>query len=270
MGWFSRKEKAHEPASTVDEATGLDFAKYGLDQLGEDIRSIVNIPGAIGQAAKYAVTLPFVVAIVYWAVFSSRMSSVALVPFSIVAFLLSLVGSMVVGGFFVARKRLDTVADASDRVLGVINEMHSDVIRVKEGHSGTTVQEVAIGLLENAIFPAVFGTMNTAAETALGPIGRFASGVTKAPMKLVEKSVISGIQALPDKELGKIVTDIGESLPAVTAEVDRLQTEYGQVRSKMESIVDTVSRTALGSVLGVAAATSLPLAVWFLLSWVLT
>jgi hypothetical protein len=30
--------------------------------------------------------------------------------------------------------------------------MHADIILVKDGHSGTSVQGVAIGLLENALF----------------------------------------------------------------------------------------------------------------------
>jgi len=271
MGIFGRdKEKSYEPPSTVDPATGIDFAKYGLEQLGEDIRSIVNIPGAVAQAAKYALGIPVVVSTIYWIVFSARMRAFVLLPFSVVTFLLSLVGALVIGGFFVARKRLDTVADASDRVLGVINEMHTDVIRVKEGASGASVQDVAIGLLENAIFPAVFGTLTTAAENTMGPVGRFASSVTKAPMKLVEKSVIDGIRSLPDHELGKVVIDVGESLPAVTSQVNRLAADYQTVRDKMETIVGRVSKAALGSVLGVAGVTSIPLLLWLVFSWVVS
>ena len=89
MGWFSKKETPHEPPSTVDQTTGIDFAKYELDQLGNDLRSIVDIPGAIGQALRVVVLLPVVVALVTWIVFSGRMSAVVFVPFALVAFVLS-------------------------------------------------------------------------------------------------------------------------------------------------------------------------------------
>ena len=247
---------------------GIDFAKYELDKLGDDIRSIVDVPGAIGQALKYAITLPFLVAIITWAVFSSRMATWVLIPFSTVAFVLSLLAAGVIGGFFVARKRLDLVADASNRVVDVVGEMHGDVVRIKDGHAGTSVQQVAVGLLENAVFPAVFGTINTTAENALGPLGRFSSGITKAPLNMVQKSVISAIESLPDREIGQIVDDASDAVPAAAAGIERISTEYNQARAKVEGIVSTVSRTALGSTLGLAAAASIPLLIWLVIGWV--
>lgn len=275
MGWFRKKDRVDkddpsEPPSTLDQATGIDFAKYELDQLGNDIRSIIDVPGAIGQAFKIVVTLPFVVAIVTWIAFSSRMSVVALVLFSLVAFVLSFLGSVVLGGFFVARKRLDLVADAANRVVDVVGEMHADVVLVKDGHAGTSVQGVAVGLLENAIFPAVFGTLSATAEAAMGPLGRFSSSITKAPMNMVQKSVINAIQSLPDREIGQIIDGIGEDLPAAAAVVQGLGDDYRQARDKIEGIVATVSRTALGSTLGLAGVATIPLALWLILGWVLS
>ena len=272
MGLFGRKKDAQDSAADtgVDDTTGIDFAKYELDALGNDIRSIVDIPDAIGQALKYVLTIPFIVAIVAWGVFSSRMSTLALVPFTFIAFLLSIMGAMVIGGFFVARKRLDLVADASNRVVDVIGEMHADVVRVKDGHAGTSVQGVAVGLLENAIFPAVFGTLNATAETAMGPLGRFSSTITKAPMNMVQKSVISAIRSLPDKEIGEIATSVGQAIPAATEGLAQLTSEYEQARDKIEGIVSTVSRTALGSTLGLAAIATIPLVIWLALGWLVS
>lgn len=250
--------------------SGIDFAKYGLDELGDDIRSIVDVPGAIGQALKYVLTIPIVVALVSWIVFSSRMATWVQIPFTFVAFVLSFLGAFVIGGFFVARKRLDLIADASNRVVDVVGEMHADVVRVKDGHAGTSVQGVAIGLLENAIFPAVFGTLNATVETAMGPLGRFSSSITKAPMNMVQKSVISSIQSLPDKKIGEIVADVGEALPGAVAGADRIASEYNQAREKIEGIVATVSRTALASTLGLAGFASLPLAIWLVIGWLLS
>ena len=269
MGLFGRnKDKPSEPTSTGDTANGIDFTKYELDELGADIRSIVDVPGAIGQAAKYALTIPFIVVIITWAVFSSRMAAWVFVPFSIITFFLSFFGALVIGGFFVARKRLDIIADASSRVVDVIGTMHADVVQVKDGHSGTSVQQVAVGLLENAIFPAFFGTINSTAEATLGPLGRLTSSITKAPLNMVQKSVISAIGSLPDREIGQLVTDVGAAVPQANAGLQRLTTEYENVRDKIDGIVAKVSRTALGSVLGFALVASVPLAVWLIIGWV--
>lgn len=249
--------------------TPLDFSKYGLEKLGEDVRSLVDIPGAIGQAAKYALTLPFLVALVTWLVFNGRMGW-PLPPFTFVAFALSFGASLVIGGFFVTRKRLDTVASASSRVVDVIGEMHADVEQLRDGHAETSVQQVAVGLLENAILPAVFGTLTTTAETAMGPLGRLASTATKAPVKLVEKSVISAVKALPDRKIGEVVDDVGAALPDTDSALSKLRREYTTVRDKMESIVARVSRTAVGSVLGLAFFTAIPLLIWLVLGWVLS
>ena len=269
MGWFSNKQSPSEPPSTVDQTTGVDFAKYGLDQLGNDIRSIVDVPGAIGQALRVVPILPVVIAIATWIAFGGRMSTVAFIPFALVAFMLSFFGSVVIAGFFVARKRLDLVADASNRLVDVVGEMHADIILVKDGHSGTSVQGVAIGLLENALFPAVFGTLNATAETAMGPLGRFSSTLTKAPLNMVQKSVINAIKSLPDREIGQMIDGIGEDLAATSA-VKGLTDDYRQARDKIEGIVASVSRTALRSTLGLAAVATMPLVIWLILGWVLS
>jgi len=250
--------------------TPLDFSKYELDALGDDIRSVVNIPGAIGQAAKYAFTLPFVVAIITWVVFNSRMATWVLLPFSAGALVLAFGASTIIGGYFVTRKRLDTVVDASGRVVNVIGEMHTDVNQIRDGQAQTSVQQVAIGLLENAVFPAVFGTITTAAETSLGPLGRLSSRVTKAPMNMVQKSVLSAIEALPDKEIGQLVDDVADKLPEMSAKRDKLNTEYRQIRDRMDNIVIGVSRTALRSVIGLAVVAAIPLFVWLASGWLLT
>lgn len=271
MGWFgAKKESVSEPPAGVDTTTGIDFAKYELDELGSDIRSIVDLPGAIAQAAKYAFGIPIVVVIVVWIVFSSRMGSVGLFFFALVAFGLSFFGSVVIGGYAVARRRLDLVAAASNRVIDTIGVMHTDVVQVKDGHAGTSVQQVAVGLLENAIFPAVFGTIRASAETALGPFGRFTNRVTSAPMAMVQRTVISAVESLPDKEIGQIVDDAGARMPDATDRLAGLRTQYEAVRDRVDHLVAGVTRTALGSSLGFALVASVPLFAWLVVGWVLS
>jgi len=252
---------------------GIDFEKYELDELGTDIRSIVDIPGAIGRAAKYTFGLPFVVAIVVWVVFSSRMGTVGLFFFTLVAFFLSFFGAAVIGAYAVARKRLDLVSSASNRVIAMIGVMHNDVVAVKDGHAGTSVQQVAVGLLENAIFPAVFGTIRASAETTLGPLARFSDRITGAPLALVQRTVISAVESLPDKEIGQMIDDAGAALasgPAATARVAAITQQYTNVRDRMEGFVDGVSRTALRSTLGLAVVASIPLLVWLVIGWLIS
>lgn len=277
MGWFGRNDTPSQRVpgaayAAAEESTGIDFAKYDLDRLGADVRSIVDIPGAIGQAARYVLTIPVIVAMITGAVFSSRMETWTLVPFVVVAFVLTAFSAAVIGAFVVARKRLDLVADASSRVVDVVGEMHADVMLVKDGHAGTSVQGVAIGLLENAIFPAVFGTITTTAETTMGPFGRFSSSITKTPMNMVQKSVISAVRSLPDRDIGQLVSGADDALlssPAVTAKIDRLNTEYRQARAKIEAVVAKVSRAALRSAIGFTLVASLPLLIWLAVGWLL-
>lgn len=262
----SPSESPYEPPVAPKAQDDLDFSEYELGKLGEDIRSLVDLPGAVFQAAKYVLVLPLIVAVLVWIAFGSRMANWALVPFTFIAAGLSLFGAIVIGGFFVARRRLDTVADASTRIVSVIGDMHGDVARIRGGQSETSVQKVAVGLLENAIFPAVFGTVTASAETALGPLGKIASQVTKVPMAMVQKSVVNAIGSLPDREIGSLAADATESASALSELAD----DYTRTKDKVEGIVAKVSRTALGSVLGFALVASIPLIIWLIFGFVLT
>ena len=259
-------EPPFEPSTSAGEHDDVDFSEYELGKLGDDIRSLVDVPGAVLQAAKYALAIPIGIALLTWIAYGSRMAGWALVPFTVIAAGLSLLGAIVIGGFFVTRRRLDTVADASNRVVTVIGDMHGDVARIRGGQSETSVQKVAVGLLENAIFPAVFGTVAATAETALGPLGKIASQVTKVPMAMVQKSVVTAIGSLPDHEIGDMATNSTETAAALAD----LTTEYTHAKDRVEGIVARVSRAALGSVLGLAVVASIPLLIWLGLGFVLT
>lgn len=74
-----------------------------------------------------------------------------------------------VGGWVLGRRRLASVADASERIVDIVGVMHTDVVRLREGTSEVPAQEVAVGILEEAVFPAVSGAVGATAEGLLGP-----------------------------------------------------------------------------------------------------
>lgn len=272
MGWFGRKQPSATPAAApvTDAATGIDFSSYELAALSNDVRSIIDVPGAVAQTAKWAFGIPLLVGAVSWIGFSGRMSNLALVAFVFGAMVLSFAAGVVIGGYFVVRKRLDTVADASRRVVAVMGEMHADVVRIRDGRADTSVHEVAVGLLENAVFPLVFDTLTGTAESALGPLGIVAERAARAPRKLVQRSVISAVGALPDRKLGQLLRDSTNAMPVAADLVTAVNGEYQRVRDNIEGIVAKVSRTTLASVLGLAVVSMIPLVIWVVIGIVAT
>ena len=253
----------------TNDDSPLDFSAYNLEQLAEDIQSLVNIPGAVAQTAKIGFSLPFIIGALTWIIFSPRMGLV-FIPFLLIAFLLALFASLVIGVYFLARKRLDTVVSASTQIVDVIGEMHHDIESVRSGHEETSIQAVAVGLLEGAIMPVVFHAVTGQAATAMGPLGAIASKLTRFPLRLVERSVVSAVEALPDRKIGDAIDTVGAGLPDTEFAMAELDREYDELRGKMESIVGGVSRAASGSILVLSAISAIPLLLWWLLGWLLT
>jgi len=271
VGLFGRdkNDKVLNDWSGSVESAGINFANYDLSGLGDDVRSIVDLPDAMIKTAKWAFGLPIAVGILSWIIFSGRMAGWVLVPFVLGAMVLSTLTAVFVGGFFVARTRLDTVSTATNRVVSVIGEMHADVVQVKQGHSSTSVQQVATGLLEHAIFPVVFGVVEGMAPgSASGPLGAIRSKVTGAPMQLVQKSVIAAVAKLPDKEIGTVVDDLAGAMPEISSTLTELNANYQRVAGEVDGVVARVSKATLGSVITAAVLATIPLLLWLILGWV--
>lgn len=269
MGIFGRDKKDDllNDWSNAD-SSGIDFSKYNLTSLGDDVRSIISLPDAMAQIAKWAFGIPIVIGILSWIVFSGRMSGWLFVPFVLGAMALSVLGSVFIGGFFVARKRLDTVSEATNRVVNVVGEIHRDVVQVKDGASSTSVKAVAGGLVEHAIFPMAFGVVEGMAGG--GMFSSVTSRFTSMPMNLVQKSVLGAIDRLPDKEIGQVTSDLTSMMPDMSATLGGLNDEYQRIAGEIEGIVAGVSKATLGSVVGVAALSMVPLMFWLILGWLIS
>ena len=273
MGLFDRGKRSDRVQDDVEVAdtSGIDFSKYDLSTLGDDVASIVSIPNAVAQAAKWAFGLPIVVGIISWIVFSGRMSGWALVPFVLIAMFLSVFGSVFIGGYFVARQRLDLVSQATNRVVTVVNEMHTDVVQIKEGASTTSVKALSKGLLENAIFPVAFGFVEGMAPDAGGGIiSKLGSRFTDAPMKLVQKSVIGAVDRLPDKQIGSLASDLTNSMPEMSNMLSELNDNYQRIAGDIESVVSGVSKATLTSAISAAAVATVPVLLWLVFGWVVS
>lgn len=259
MGLFGKRRAGVESAAPSAAIDGIDLSAYDLKGLAADVRSIVSVPGAIAQAAKYALSIPLIIAAVTWLVFRSRMAGWVLVPFTAVALALAFLGALVLGGYFVARKRLDTVEQASERVVTMLGEMHVDLTKARS--TDTTVQQVAVGLLDDAVLPIVFG--------ALGD-GIIARTVTKAPMNLVKKTVIAAVTALPDRQLGQLVDQAADSVGGIADRLPALTAQYEGLKNNLTPTVHKISTRALGSILTLTIVAWIPLFLWLLLGLVLS
>lgn len=248
--------------------SALDFASYDLDDLRDDVRSVVDVGGAISAVTRWAVGAAVLAFIGSWLVFQARIdSSLATVLFALIAAACAVPLGATIGGWLLARRRLNTVTEASGRVVDVIGQMHGDVLKVRAGTAETSVQQVAVSLLQEAVFPVVFGTVNTTAEGLLGPLGFIASKVTKAPMKIVEQSVVAAIGALPDRQIGDLVDGAAGALhvdDAVRGVVDH----YEHVRGGLTDTVRKVSRTSLAVASVLLIVASMPLIIWWLIGWI--
>ena len=230
-----------------------------------------SIPAAIASTAKWAIGLPIAVAIITWLVFSSRTSGAVAVLIAFGAALLSILSAVLLGGALVAKKRLAIVSQAADRVVDALGEVHSDVVMLKDGASRTTVQELSIGLLQHAVLPIVFGVVEGASGASSGGVvGKVASLGTDRSMKLVEKSVIAAVKRLPDRELGSIVSDMSDTLPATAEAVATINNEYQRIGSGIEGIVARVSKATVGSSFVAAGLALIPLLLWLAFAWLLT
>jgi len=177
----------------------IDFSKYKLESLGSDIRTIVNVSQALSQTAKSALFIPILIGIPALLFFYSRMTGWVLIPFLLITYLLSLLAAVLIGGFVVARKRLDILCKASNQVVETVGRIHIDIVKVQDGQASTSVREVAVGIAENAVFPAVFGSMEDI-RIEKGPFAKLTSSVS--PIHAVKHSVVSAIELLPDREIG--------------------------------------------------------------------
>jgi len=251
-----------EPAPSA-----LDFSTYELEGLRCDVKAIVTPRGAIGGVAKWGLGIPVAVCLVVWLVFMSRIdSSLVLVAFSVLAGLLAVPAGVLVGGWRVAGKRLDNVTLATGRIVDVVGEMHTDIVKLHQGHAETSVRQVAVGLLEEAVFPVVFGSVTTVAEGVLGPAGFLADKAARGPMKLVERSVIAAIEGLPDRQIGQLSAGAAEAVD-LNQRVNHVCDEYQVVRGRMTGVVDRVGHTSRRIAISATFAATLPLVVWLIIGW---
>lgn len=279
MGLFGRgrdDNQADQTSATANASTdstltsGIDFSAYDLSTVRDDVRSIVDLPTAIAKTARWAFGIPVGVGVLVWIFFSSRMSGWAFIPYVLIAMLLAAPAGALIGGLLVARRRLDTVSQATSRVVNVVGEMHADVMQVRQGAEQTSVKQVATGLLEHAVFPIVFGVAEGFAANASGPFSRFSGQATEFSLGLVQKSVVGAVDRLPDREIGSILDGSGEAVADVTAALTELNGTYQQVVGGIDGVVGTVSKATLGSLVGAAFLSLVPLTIWLVIGWLLT
>lgn len=253
------------------DAEALDFSSYDLDGLRDDIGQVLDFGRAVSTMTKWMLGLQLAVVVATWVAFAGRFDSgVWLGLFAVIAGVVSAPLAATVGGWVLARRRLDAVTEASSRVVEVVGLMHADVVRLRRGSAETSVQKVAVSILEEAVFPTVFGTVNTTAEGVLGPVGFLARRATRAPFRLVERSAIRAVSSLPDRDIGRLVDGATEAVGGLDGFAASIADQYSGVGERIGSIVGRVARTSLVVGFGLAVGSTVPIALWWLLGWLLT
>lgn len=265
----SKSESSGLAALTKD----LDLEKYDVQSVAADLTEVANVPKAFAATAWRAALVPIVIAIVTWVVFTSRMATWALLPYTLVATGLSLGVAAVLAIALFTRRQLDAVTDASKRVLGVTAEMHGDLAKLKAGDLRLTVRETASTLSSEVIFPMVEDmSVGVAREFLPGPFKSIASPVIGVPIGVVKKSVAAAIGVLPVDALDAAVElgDENGADKALEASVVELGKRYEGIQSSIEDFVRRAMGRSLVPVLLAGLAVAIPLVLWWLLGWALS
>jgi len=219
---------------------------------------------------RWILGLQFVVVTLTAILFASRFDSgLWLGVFSILAGLAAAPLAATVGGWVLGRRRLAAATDASERMVDVVGLIHADVVRLRAGTADASVREVAVGILDEAVFPAVFGTVGTTAEGLLGPLGFLARRATRAPLELVERTVTGAITSLPDRKLGDLLDGTADAVAGLDV-AQSVAEDYTAARDRVTSVVERVARTSGVVAVGLTVVSVVPLIVWWLFGWIVT
>lgn len=259
-------------------AEDLDLSKYDVRSIAADLTEVANLPNAVASTAGRTALVPIAVAVVTWVIFSGRMSNLVLVLFVIVATLLSLGAAAVFAVAVLTRRQVNACTDASQRILGVVSEMHGDLAALRSGAAQLTVRSTATTLSNDVVFPMLEEMgMGVAGTFFRGPLRAIAAPVIGVPLGVVRKSVASAIGALPvdaldasidlnhDPEMGT-----GSQLDAVAGTVTELERHYQEIQTSIEGLVKRTMSRSLVPVLATLLLTAVPLMLWWLAGWLLS
>ena len=253
----------------------LDLENYDVRAIASDLTEIANLPKAVAATASRAALVPLVVAVVTWIVFAGRMGW-PLFFFVIIAAILSLGFAAVLAVALFTRRQIDKVNDASDRVLGVVSQMHGDLATLRSSNAQLTVRATATTLSNDVVFPMLEEmAVNTASSLLPGPLEKVARSMIGVPLGVIEKSIAAGIDALPLGALdaainlgdGEVDPD-GDEGALVDRAVRELTDRYADIQSSLEGLVAKVMNRSLIPFVLTASATAIPLVLWWTFGWI--
>ena len=248
----------------------IDLEAYDLDGLRADVSELVDLQQLAVRTFQWTVLGPLVVGLLTWIYFSGRMPTWALVPFDLVAVVLSLVGAALAAVFIVMRSKVAAATEAATRTFDVLAMAHGDLEQALDGGVEVSVKELAGQILELAVFPALEDGVVAVAP----PPARFlVRPIVWLPTTVVSKTVMAVVDLLPATTLGHLSED---ELQAGSDEVGKLRAAFGslpedlaEAQLGLERTVNkalNISARPLIIAVGVAL---LPLLVWLLIGDVL-
>ncbi len=260
----------------------IDLSRHDFDALRDDINDIVDIPRAVGQLLRWSVLIPLIGTWLTWVVFSDRMSTLALIPYSILVAAALLLAALGIGGLVVMRSRVVEVNEAADRVIATVAALHGDYSKIRTSGSEVDTRGLAAVLAREIVFPALLSTGGAALNSSVvtGPIAFLARPLLKYPLAIVEERVLDvllqddvvlepHLRPSEESEPGEVGADLVVEM-AFDDLPEELANWYRAIHRYLTSTVAGVGTVAVGSMWTVVVLSALPAVVLLGLGWVLT
>lgn len=211
----------------------IDLEAYDLDGLRANVSELVDLQQLAVRTFQWTFTGPLAVGLLTWIYFSGRMPTWVLVPFDLIAIVLSLLGSALAAVFIVMRSKVAAATGAASRTFDVLAMAHGDLEQALDGGVEVSVKGLAGQILELAVFPAIEDGIVAVAP----PPARFlVRPIVWLPTTVVSKTVMAVVDRLPATTLGHLSE---EQLQAGSDEV-------GALRGAFESLPEDLAEAQLG------------------------
>lgn len=264
----------------------IDLSRHDLIGLRHDVFEIFNLPRAAMQVARWAVFGPYFGTMYVWSTFADRMSGWPHIVFTALAAVGFIVAAVGIGLLTVVRSRIGMVADAGDRVIDTVSELHRDYLAISSNGSDLQQQELAALLTTDIVIPVLSvpvtrGVGFRAAPLTTGPIGWVLRPVSSWFIGQVERRVLEAISEAADDphqlergdpDLGYEAIDGTDLTAHVVTAAAGLDSDdwYETVRHHLARIVDSARAVTVRSMTVLVVVSALPATALLGLGWLLT
>lgn len=250
-------------------------AKYDLAPLFDDIRSIIDVPGAIQTVVKWSAIVP-VVSMVLAILVTTGESPWMRFPYTIAAGAISLAAAAALGVFVLLRRRFESAEKAIGRTLETVEQIHGDLSELRDGERNRgQVIAMAENLVSGVVLPAMDEAVLLVPQTSLPiPIPDFlvtplARAITWGPKRVVERGVMKSVEALPWEDMVQKLENQAQTAAEASEFLTVIREGYSEVQGKLEHYTRMAARVSQGPVLIFLVLSIIPILIWLALGLIL-